>query len=68
MVLGWTREGDAAVVPPMKARAASAEDVGRALADIALAEPRDGALEVVGPEVVDLAIWPGERRPRAATP
>ncbi|HEX5909556.1 MAG TPA: NAD(P)H-binding protein [Thermoleophilaceae bacterium] len=55
MVLGWTRDGDVAVVPPMKARAASAEDVGRALADIALSEPRDDVLEVVGPEVVDLA-------------
>ena len=55
MVMGWTRDGDTAVAPPVQVRAASAEDVGRALAAIAVAEPRDGVLEIVGPEVVDLA-------------
>ena len=55
MVLGWTRNGDVGVVPPLQVRAASAEDVGRALAEIVVTEPIDGVLEVVGPEVVDLA-------------
>lgn len=55
MMVGWTREGDRASVPAWKVRTASAADVGRALADVALAEPANGIREVVGPAVEDLS-------------
>ena len=55
MMVGWTRDGGRATVPAWETRAASAADVGRALAEVALDNPANGIREVVGPEIQNLA-------------
>jgi uncharacterized protein YbjT (DUF2867 family) len=52
MVVSRTRQGDVATVPPLLIQPVAASDVGRALADIAVGEPR-GMIDLAGPEPQD---------------
>jgi uncharacterized protein YbjT (DUF2867 family) len=54
MVVGWTRRDDTAVVPPLLVQPIAVSDVARVLAEIAGGPPREGVLEVAGPEPQDL--------------
>jgi uncharacterized protein YbjT (DUF2867 family) len=54
MVVGWAREGDSAVVPPLLMQPVAAADVGRVMAEIAVGEPMAGTIELAGPETQDL--------------
>jgi uncharacterized protein YbjT (DUF2867 family) len=54
MVVGWTRKGDAATVPPLLIRPVAASDVGRVLAEVATGMPGGRAPDLAGPEPQDL--------------
>lgn len=54
MVVGWTRKGDTAVVPPLLVQPVAAADIGRALADIATSAAQGRTRELAGPERQDL--------------
>ncbi len=54
MVVGWTRRGDVAVVPPLLVQPVAAADVGRVLAEIATGPPQGRAPDLAGPEPQDL--------------
>jgi uncharacterized protein YbjT (DUF2867 family) len=54
MVLGWTRQGDAATLPPLLLQPMAAADVGQVLAEVAAGPPRRRATNVGGPEPHDL--------------
>jgi uncharacterized protein YbjT (DUF2867 family) len=54
MVVGWTRKGDAATVPPLLIRPVAASDVGRVLAEVATGMPERRAPDLAGPEPQDL--------------
>jgi uncharacterized protein YbjT (DUF2867 family) len=54
MVVGWTRRDDTAVVPPLLVQPIAVSDVARVLAEIAGGPPREGVLDVAGPEPQDL--------------
>lgn len=54
MVVGWTRQGDVATVPPLLVQPVAASDVGQILAEIATGTPQSRMLELAGPEIQDL--------------
>lgn len=54
MVVGWTRDGDVATVPPLLIQPVAASDVGDVLAEVASRTPHGGTPEFAGPEVQDL--------------
>lgn len=54
MVVGWTRQGDSAVVPPLLLQPVAVADVAEALADLATGEPRHGTIDLAGPEPQDM--------------
>jgi uncharacterized protein YbjT (DUF2867 family) len=54
MVVGWTRQGDVAIVPPLLVQPVAAADVGRDLAEIATGPPQGRAPDLAGPEPQDL--------------
>jgi uncharacterized protein YbjT (DUF2867 family) len=54
MVVGWTRRGDVAVVPPLLIQPVAASDVGLVLAEIATGPPQGRAPDLAGPEPQDL--------------
>jgi uncharacterized protein YbjT (DUF2867 family) len=54
MVVGWTRQGDVAIVPPLLVQPVAAADVGRDLAEIASGPPQGRAPDLAGPEPQDL--------------
>jgi uncharacterized protein YbjT (DUF2867 family) len=54
MVVGWTRDGDVATVPPLLVQPVAASDVGDVLAEVATRAPHGGTPEFAGPEVQDL--------------
>ncbi|MGH8918612.1 MAG: SDR family oxidoreductase [Actinomycetes bacterium] len=55
MVVGWTRDGDVATVPPLLVQPVAASDVGQILAEVATrTPPHGGTPELAGPEVQDL--------------
>ena len=54
MVVGWTRQDDVAVVPPLLVQPVAASDVGRVLAEIATGPPQGRAPDLAGPETQDL--------------
>lgn len=53
MMVGWSRQGDEAVVPPLLMQPVAVSDVAHVLAEVATGEPR-GMIEVAGPEPQDL--------------
>ncbi|HEX5114671.1 MAG TPA: SDR family oxidoreductase [Pseudonocardiaceae bacterium] len=53
MVVGWTRQGDIATVPPLLIQPASARDIAAELADLAAGAPMHGTVEVAGPRRED---------------
>ncbi|MGH2719036.1 MAG: NmrA family transcriptional regulator, partial [Actinomycetota bacterium] len=55
MVVGWTRQGDRAVVPPLTVQPVAAADVGELLATIAVGPPQArSAPDFAGPQVLQL--------------
>ena len=54
MVVGWTRRGDSALLPPLLIQPLAPRDLARVLAERATARPLDATLEVAGPEPQDL--------------
>jgi uncharacterized protein YbjT (DUF2867 family) len=54
MVVGWTRDGDVATVPPLLVQPVAASDVGDVLAEVATRTPHGGTPEFAGPETQDL--------------
>lgn len=54
LVVGWTRRGDTAVVPPLLVQPVAAADVGRMLAEVAIGPPQGRAADLAGPEPQDL--------------
>lgn len=58
MVVGWTRKGDVAEIPPLLLQPVAAADVGQVLAEIAGGAPRGRAADLAGPypeDMVDMA-------------
>jgi hypothetical protein len=53
-VVGWTRVGQVAIVPPLLVQPVAAADVGDVLAEIAAGVPRGRATDLAGPEPQDL--------------
>jgi hypothetical protein len=53
MVVGWTRQGDTATVPPLLIEPAAARDIAAELADLAAGAPLNGTAEVAGPRRED---------------
>lgn len=54
MVVGWTRQGDEAALPPLLLQPVAASDVGEVLAAIATGKPRGRAADLAGPEPQDM--------------
>lgn len=54
MMIEWARQGDVALVPPVLLQPVAVSDVGAVLAELATGEPREGTLELAGPEPQDL--------------
>ncbi len=58
MVVGWTRRGQTAVVPPLLVQPVAVSDVADVLATTAAAAPRLGTIDLAGPgpqDLVDMA-------------
>jgi uncharacterized protein YbjT (DUF2867 family) len=58
MVVGWTRQGDVAEIPPILVQPVAAADVGQVLAEIAGGPSRGRAVDLAGPgpeDLVDMA-------------
>lgn len=53
MVVGWVRNGDAAIVPPLLLQPIAVRDVGGILAEVATASPMGRRIEIAGPEPQD---------------
>lgn len=54
MVVGWTRQGQAATVPPLLVQPVAVADVADVLVQVAVGESRHGVRELAGPEPHDL--------------
>jgi uncharacterized protein YbjT (DUF2867 family) len=54
MVVGWTRRGQVATVPPLLVQPVAVSDVGDVLIEVAAGEPQHGVAELAGPELQDL--------------
>jgi len=54
MVVGWTKDGQSATVPPLLVQPVAAADVGGVLAEIAAGAPQGRAPDLAGPEPQDL--------------
>jgi uncharacterized protein YbjT (DUF2867 family) len=53
-VVGWTRQGPVASLPPLLVQPLAASDVGDVLAEIAAGRPQGRATDVAGPQPEDL--------------
>lgn len=53
-VVGWTRTGNVAPLPPLLVQPVAAADVGAVLAEVATDAPRGRATDLAGPEPQDL--------------
>ncbi|MEW6269600.1 MAG: NAD-dependent epimerase/dehydratase family protein [Thermodesulfobacteriota bacterium] len=53
-VVGWTRQGDVATLPPLLVQPVAASDVAETLAALAAGEPQGHATDLAGPEPQDL--------------
>jgi uncharacterized protein YbjT (DUF2867 family) len=54
MMVGWTRRGQVAAVPPLLIQPVAVADVAEFLVQVAVGAPRLGVLELAGPELQDL--------------
>lgn len=54
MVVGWTRRGDQAVVPPLLIQPLAVRDLAAVLVEVAAGPPADSVIEVAGPEPQDM--------------
>ncbi|HET6335430.1 MAG TPA: SDR family oxidoreductase [Polyangiales bacterium] len=54
MIVGWTRQGDTATLPPLLLQPMAAADIGDVLAEIAAGPAQGRAIDVGGPEPQDL--------------
>jgi uncharacterized protein YbjT (DUF2867 family) len=54
MLAGWNRRGGAATLPPLVLQPVAIADVAEYLVEVALGEPRNGVVEIGGPESLDL--------------
>jgi uncharacterized protein YbjT (DUF2867 family) len=54
MVVGWTRRGQVATVPPLLVQPVAVSDVGDVLVEAAVGRPQNGVCELAGPELQDL--------------
>jgi uncharacterized protein YbjT (DUF2867 family) len=54
MVVGWTRQGAAAAVPPLLVQPVAAQDVADVLVELAAGAPQGRAADLAGPEPQDL--------------
>jgi uncharacterized protein YbjT (DUF2867 family) len=54
LVVGWTREGDVATVPPLLIQPAAAAEVADELAQLAVSQPLNATVELGGPRREDL--------------
>ena len=54
MMVGWTRNGQSAALPPLLVQPVAVADVAEVLVEAALGEPRNGISELAGPETQDL--------------
>jgi uncharacterized protein YbjT (DUF2867 family)/catechol 2,3-dioxygenase-like lactoylglutathione lyase family enzyme len=54
MVVGWTRRGQVATVPPLLVQPVAVADVAEVLVEVAAGEPQQGIRELAGPELQDL--------------
>jgi uncharacterized protein YbjT (DUF2867 family) len=54
MVVGWTRQGDVAQIPPILVQPVAASDAGAVLAEIASGPPRGRTTDLAGPQPEDL--------------
>jgi uncharacterized protein YbjT (DUF2867 family) len=54
MVVGWNRQGNQAVVPPLLVQPVAVADLGRVLAEVAIGAPSDRTPDLAGPETQDL--------------
>ena len=54
MVVGWTRRGQVATVPPLLVQPVAVADVAEVLVEVAAGEPQEGIRELAGPELQDL--------------
>jgi uncharacterized protein YbjT (DUF2867 family) len=53
-VVGWTRQGQVAALPPLLVQPVAAADVGETLAQLALGRPQGRAIDLAGPAPEDL--------------
>jgi len=54
MIVGWTRQGDTATLPPLLLQPMAAADIGDMLAEVAAGPAQGRATDVGGPEPQDL--------------
>jgi uncharacterized protein YbjT (DUF2867 family) len=54
MVVGWTRRGQEARLPPLLLQPVAVADVAEVLVEVAVGKPRNGILDLAGPETQDL--------------
>jgi uncharacterized protein YbjT (DUF2867 family) len=54
MVVGWTRQGQVARVPPLLLQPVAVADVADVLVQVAVGAPQNGVIELAGPEPQDL--------------
>jgi uncharacterized protein YbjT (DUF2867 family) len=54
MVVGWTQRGQVARLPPLLLQPVAVADAAEVLVEVAVGEPRQGVLELAGPETQDL--------------
>jgi uncharacterized protein YbjT (DUF2867 family) len=64
MVVGWTRRGQLATVPPLLVQPVAVSDVGDVLVEAAVGGPQNGVRELAGPELQDLVDMAVGRSPR----
>jgi uncharacterized protein YbjT (DUF2867 family) len=53
-MVGWTRRGESAALPPLLIQPVAVADVAEVLVEVAAGEPVDGVCELAGPETQDL--------------
>jgi uncharacterized protein YbjT (DUF2867 family) len=54
MVVGWTRQGQVATIPPLLVQPVAVSDVADVLVQVAVGEPQNGVRELAGPDPQDL--------------